>query len=151
MSAAAWECECSVEADVSPHGAWEFWTNVANWVDPPATFELDGPFAIGSRGTTRMPGQPPMSWVITDIQPESAFTTELMLDDASFLAHRRFHALPNGRTMLTQRLELRGANAAAYVEGCRAGFEPNLEPGMKRIAEAMALAERLRSKPRAAP
>ena len=142
MSAAAWECECSVEADVSPHGAWEFWTNVANWVDPPATFELDGPFLPGSRGTTHMPGQAPMSWVITDVQPEVGVHDRIDLDGASFLAHRRFDALPDGRTRLTQRLELRGDNAAAYIEGCRAGFEPNLEPGMKRIAEAMAMTER---------
>jgi Polyketide cyclase / dehydrase and lipid transport len=140
MSEPAWEVECSVEADVSLRFAWAFWTNIANWVDPPATFELDGPFASGARGTTRLPGQPPFTWVVTDVQPERSFTTELALQGASFLAERRFEALPGGRTRLTQRLELRGENADAYVEGCRAGFEPNLEPGMTRIADAMARA-----------
>jgi hypothetical protein len=86
-----------------------------------------------------MPGQPPRSWVITDVQPESSFTSEMLLEEgASFIAIRRFDALPNGRTMWTQRLELCGENATTYVEGCKAGFEPTLEPGMKRIAERMA-------------
>lgn len=139
MSEPAWACQCSVEVDVPPRFAWEFLTNIANWVDPPAEFELDGPFAPGTRGTTRMPGQPPRSWVITDVQPESSFTSEMLLEEgASFIAIRRFDALPNGRTMWTQRLELCGENATTYVEGCKAGFEPTLEPGMKRIAERMA-------------
>jgi hypothetical protein len=34
-------------------------------------------------------------------------------------------------------LELLGENAAAYVDEIRAAFEPNLEPGMRRIAQAM--------------
>jgi hypothetical protein len=41
---------------------------------------------------------------------------------------------------MTQRIELFGQNADAYVEQIRAGFEPNLEPGMRRIAESMARA-----------
>ena len=41
------------------------------------------------------------------------------------------------RTRLTQRLELSGANAPAHVEAVRAAFEPNLEPGMRRIANLM--------------
>ena len=138
MSEPAWACQCSVEVNVPLRFAWAFLTNVANWVDPPAEFELHGPFAPGTRGTTRMPGQPPRSWIITDVQPESLFTTEMLLEEgASFIAIRWLIALPGIRTMWTQRLELRGDNAATYIDGCRAGFEPTLEPGMKRIAERM--------------
>jgi hypothetical protein len=35
-------------------------------------------------------------------------------------------------------LELVGDNAAEYVEGVRSAFDPNLEPGMTRIAQSMA-------------
>jgi hypothetical protein len=38
---------------------------------------------------------------------------------------------------LTQRLELLGENAAASVDEVKAAFEPNLEPGMRGIAQAM--------------
>ena len=37
--------------------AWGYMADVRNWDDPPAEFELDGPFEAGSRGITRMPGQ----------------------------------------------------------------------------------------------
>jgi hypothetical protein len=62
----------------------------------------------------------------------------MLEEGASFIAIRRFDVLPDGRTMWTQRLALRGEKAVTYVDGCRAGFEPTLEPGMKRIAERMA-------------
>jgi hypothetical protein len=39
--------------------------------------------------------------------------------------------------ILTQRMELRGENAAAYVADIRAAFEPNREPGLGRIAGLM--------------
>lgn len=58
MATVPWEITHSVETNASPAFAWHFWTNVANWDDPPAKFELDGPFATGSRGVTRLPGEP---------------------------------------------------------------------------------------------
>jgi hypothetical protein len=42
---------------------------------------------------------------------------------------------------------LSGANAAAYVADIRAAFEPNLEPGMRRIADMMARAVALSPHP----
>ena len=55
MVAVAWEITHSVETNASPAFAWNYWTEVTNWDDPPAKFELDGPFACGSCGTTRLP------------------------------------------------------------------------------------------------
>ena len=138
MSAPAWECQRSVEADVPAAFAWTYMTNVSNWSDPPAEFSLDGPFAVGSHGTTWMPGQAPHRWVIRDVEPGKAYTTEIAaFGGVVLLFHWRFDELSDGRTRLTQRIELYGENAAAYVDQIRAGFEPNLEPGMRRIAESM--------------
>jgi len=69
MTTAAWEIEHSVETTASPTFAWNFWTDVGNWDDPPAKFELDGTFAAGSRGTTRLPGQEPLRWFIAEVTP----------------------------------------------------------------------------------
>jgi Polyketide cyclase / dehydrase and lipid transport len=138
----AWACQRSVDCDVPVSFAWQYMTDVSNWSDPPAEFALDGPFAAGSRGTTRMPGQPPAAWVIRDLDPGRSYTIEggSFLDRALMLFHWRFDALSEGRTRLTQQIELRGDNAATYIDDIKAGFEPNLEPGMRRIAENMARA-----------
>jgi len=44
---------------------------------PPAKFELDGTFAAGSRGTTRLPGQEPLRWLIAEVTPPSAAMIEM--------------------------------------------------------------------------
>ena len=136
--APAWECQRSVDADVSIAFAWSYMTNVFNWSDPPAEFSLDGPFVAGARGTTRMPGQPPRDWVIRGVDPGKAYTIETLLERARLLFQWRFEELSDGRTRMTQRIGVYGEHAAAYVDDIRAGFEPNLEPGMRRIAESMA-------------
>jgi hypothetical protein len=137
-SEAVWACERSVDADVPASFAWAFMTDVRNWSDPPAEFTLEGPFAAGTRGTTRMPEQPTRSWMIQDVTAGRAYAIHGSLAEDAFVLFRwQFDALSEHRTRLTQRLELCGENAAAYVNDIQSAFEPNLEAGMRRIAEMM--------------
>ncbi len=51
-----WKFEYSVECEAPRDFAWRFWTHVDNWkldsdVD---SVQLDGPFAAGSRGATKV-------------------------------------------------------------------------------------------------
>ena len=48
MSDVVWKTAHSVDSHASLPFAWAYMTTVANWDDPPATFELDGPFVAGS-------------------------------------------------------------------------------------------------------
>lgn len=130
-----------VEVDASPAFAWTYLTNVANWVDPPAEFKLDGAFTAGSRGTTVMPGQKPRHWRIRSVSPLESYIIEIPLDRATLLFEWRFDALAGQRTGLTQRIVLEGENAAAYVEQVHAGFAPNLAAGMNRVATAIGQAQ----------
>jgi hypothetical protein len=117
-------------------------STVANWSDPPAEFAIHGPFAAGTTGSTRMPGQPPTSWLIREVDSGRAYTIEAASfpDETQLLFHWRFDELSEHRTRLTQRIELLGKNAFAYADRIREAFEPNLEPGLQRIAEKMAQA-----------
>lgn len=135
----AWEIERSVDADVPVWFAWEYMTDVKNWNDPPAVFDLDGPFEEGARGTTTMPGQPPVSWLIRQVEPGRAYTLEVgsFLEGATLLFHWRFEPVSENQTKLTQRIEVCGEQAEQCVPGVRAGFETTLEPGLKRIAERL--------------
>ena len=137
-----WTLEHSVEADVSRSFAWSWRTDITNWNDPPAQFQLDGPFANESWGTTQLPGQQPLRWQIRDVRPGAAFTIAMPLDRAVLAFEWRFDAMSDRRTRITQRLVLSGDNTAAYVDQVQAGFGSTLRDGMKRIADAMADAER---------
>ena len=73
MKNIACQLEHSVEAEVSSSFAWSWRTDINNWDDPPAQFQLDGPFASGSWGTTLLPGQEPLRWQIRDVRPGAGF------------------------------------------------------------------------------
>ena len=147
METIAWEITHSVEADVSLDFAWNYWKNVANWDDPPATFHLDGPFAAGSRGTTQLPGQEPLHWFIREVTPPDAATIEISLDGAALSFEWRFAALADGRTRLTQRIVLKGENAAMYISQVKAAFTANPPIALNKLATAMANADPGRRNP----
>ena len=138
--AAAWEMTHRVETDAPPEVAWKYWTNIENWIDPPAEFELDGPFVDGARGVTRIPGQSPMHWVIRDMHSPETATIEVQLDGARLSFEWGFTGLADGRTCLTQRVELWGENAAVYVPQLESILRVTLPEGMKKIADRMATA-----------
>jgi hypothetical protein len=142
MTPDAWHLEHSVEAEVSASFAWDFWTDVRNWDDPPARFELDGPFAAGSRGRTLIPDREPLHWRIGEVRCGSLAVIEMALDRATLSFEWRFEPLSERRAKLTQRIALSGDNAAAYVGQVQAGFGTNLPEGMKRIAAAMEASEK---------
>jgi hypothetical protein len=137
MSAIVWQIEHAVEADVSASFAWHFWSNVANWDDPPAEFVLDGPFVAGAVGTTRIPGQDSIRWRIRDVLPGECATIEIELDRATASFTFSFKAVSATRTKLIQHIALEGENAAAYVEHMEAAFG-TLPAGMRKLAAAMA-------------
>ncbi len=137
-----WELSHSVVADVVQDVAWAWWTTVDNWRrhegDAVESITLDGPFEAGTRGETRMPGQPPRSWLLAEVEAPSRAVIETALGDATLRFVWSFDDLGDGRTRLTQRMTLDGPSAEQYVADLEAGFAPNLGPGMEKIARGMA-------------
>jgi len=142
MNSIAFQLEHSLEAEVSPSFAWNSRTDIKTWNDPPAQFQLDGPFASGSWGTTLVPGGSPVRWQIRDVRPGAAFIIDVPLDGATVSFEWSFDAVSNHRTRITQRIILWGPDAKAYVNQVQAGFRSTLADGMKRIADALEKAER---------
>ena len=140
MSGIAWETAHSVDSRASLPFAWAYMTNVANWDDPPAKFEIEGPFTAGARGVTRMPGQDPRPWRLAEVNPLKSYVLESHLDGAAITFEWRFEEIPGG-TRLTQRIVLQGGNAGLYAPQVASAFTPNLAAGMNRIARAMEQAE----------
>ena len=123
--------------------AWNYRTDVATWSDPPATFLLDGPFVEGTQGTTLIPGQDPLTWLIRDVYTGSSFAIEMPLDRATLRFEWHLVPVSERRTMLTQRIILSGSNAASYREQVQMGFASTLAAGMARMTADMVTAERI--------
>lgn len=138
----AWEVTHSVESEATPAFAWRYWTNVANWDDPPARFELlDGSFKTGSHGVTHIPGQEPLNWIVRRVIPRNAATIDIPLNGATLSFKWSFAATREGKTLLTQRIVLKGENANIYLPQVRAAFTANPPQAMQRLVSAMANAE----------
>src|SRR5262249_11731971 len=140
MTNIACQLQYSVEVEVSCSFAWTWRTNVANWNDPPAQFQLHGGFASGSWGTTTMPGQEPIRWRLREVRPEQSFVIEMPLDGALLMFEWIFEPMTPHRTRITQRIILSGDNATAYADQVQAGFGSTLDQGMRRIADALVAA-----------
>lgn len=137
-SSVAWAFQHSVNCDVPRLFAWSYWTDIANWDDPPASFHLDGPFQAGSRLTATLPEQTfhsAIREVVNGSQSNEAII-DMQLPGAILSFHWRFESLFEARTRITQRQTLSGANAEALV--AQAGMLEKTTPeGMERLAEAI--------------
>ena len=133
--------EHSIEADVSPAFAWTFRTDITTWSEPPATFQLDGSFAEGSRGLTLMPGQEPRAWWIRDVRPGDSFAIEMPLDHATLRFEWHLAAASERRTKLTHRVILAGDNMGTYRKQVEDEFGANLAAGLEKMVQSMVAAE----------
>jgi Polyketide cyclase / dehydrase and lipid transport len=136
MSGVAWQTTHSVETDASAVFAWRYWTDVRNWDDPLATFALDGAFAAGARGVTHVPGQPPIDWLVRDVEPGEAATIEIPVDGAVMSFSWRFTGVGDKRTRITQTVMLHGEKADAYLEAAKT-LTANIPNGLKKFAAAI--------------
>lgn len=137
MTTIAWETTHSVVAAVPPDFAWNHMTNVANWDDPPATFDIVGPFAEGSCGTTHIPGQEVRHWYVSEVNSPYSYIIQTSLEGAVLSFAWRFERIRQGRTKLTQHIVLKGDNAAAYSTQVEQAFAAGLAAGMEKVAKGM--------------
>ena len=132
-------------ANVARDVAWAWWTTVDNWRrhegDAVESIALDGPCETGTRGETRMLGQPPRAWRLAEADAPARAVTEMELGAAALRFVWSFDDLGDGRTRLTQWMTLDGSSAEQCVAELEAGFTPHIGPGMEKIARGMANAK----------
>jgi hypothetical protein len=112
----------SVECNTSRQFGWTYWTDISNWNDPPARFELDGRLRLGHTLTTMLPDRTYHS-IIRHVEPGRAATIEMQLPDGVLSSHWDFEDLTENRTRLTQRLVLSATDAALVYSGEVAGAD----------------------------
>ena len=135
MEKPAWAFQHSVECQASREFAWKYWSNIANWDDPPAKFELHGSFDTGSRLTTILPGQTFES-VIRNVKEGREATIDMKLPEAILSFHWNFEELRQDRVQIKQRITLAGRNARSFVAQASV-LERTVPEGMKKLAAAI--------------
>ncbi len=140
MSEAAWQFEHTVTCKADRTFAWNFWTDVTNWerIEGQAIewIRLDGPFATGTSGTTKAPGQPPHHWQIAECKVGHSARIEMKLDGAVFDNIMSFQSTEADETLITQRMELSGPKATTFTEGMKI-FETTAPQGLTKLAKSI--------------
>ena len=137
-----WTFEYSLECPVAPDFAWRFWTKVENWavVDSSAeSVQLNGPFAAGSIGITKLEGREPIEWQIVQVDEGRSATIEMALPRATIQFCWGFGESEKG-TQITQRITIEGEQAEVLGRTAGAEFERGVPEGMRKLAEAIARA-----------
>ena len=143
MNEPAWTFEHSVKCEASRQFAWSYWTNIENWNDPPAKFELDGPFAVGSQLTTTLPDET-LYCLIRYVEPGCAATIEMQLPDGVVSFHWTFEDLLETRSRVTQRLVLSTASAALVAQA--RVLEQTVPQGMSKLIASIEEAAKAQTK-----
>jgi hypothetical protein len=111
-----WTYEHSQTSSAGIADVFALLSNVAGWpewnhgVD---SVSLDGPFAAGTRGVMAMPGEEPLSFRLTWVDPGSGFEDETELPEAGVVVRVRhiIEALPEGGTRITYHATIDGSAA----------------------------------------
>ncbi|MFL6216590.1 MAG: SRPBCC family protein [Blastocatellia bacterium] len=137
----AWEFQYAVDCPVSRAFAWQFWSNVENWLSDPSveSLTIDGPFAAGTRGATKTRGGETINWHLIEVEDDHRAVIEIGLPGAVVRFHWQFEDVADAATRLTQRVTLEGERAADYLAGT-AELEKGIPAGMQRLAAEIASA-----------
>lgn len=89
----------SIDCQANKDFAWGFWSDVNNWavVDPGVeSASLDGPFAAGTKGTTKPRGLEPTEWSLVEVQEGNSATIEIAVPGAVVRFVWRFEESESG-------------------------------------------------------
>jgi hypothetical protein len=109
----AFTYEHSLPSTASAAAVWRLYSDVSRWptFDAEAErIELDGPFAAGCRGTMKFRGQEPLTFTLTEVEPERLFTDETPVGDAVVRVRHLLDPTPEG-VRITQRVDIDGPDA----------------------------------------
>jgi hypothetical protein len=109
-----WTYEHSIETDASPESIWPLYAEVPSWPRWDQGLEwvtLNGPFAAGSTGSLKVPGQDPLPFKVLDVRPRVGFSDETYILGLAIRFDHSLELTARGKTLITHRVIISGAAA----------------------------------------
>jgi hypothetical protein len=113
-----WTYDCSAATSARPEAIFALFRDVSTWPRWNAgveSMELDGPFAPGTTGTMKVPGQEPMRMRLTVVDEGRSFEDETEIPGAGVVVRVRhaLTAMDDGRTRIDYGVTIDGPAADA--------------------------------------
>jgi len=133
----AWRFEHSADSAADPHAVWRRYVDVEHWCEWSRQgvewSRIDGPFEVGTKGKSKPPGSPALTFQLVAVEPDATFVTEARPPGARLrFEHLIEPAEPGSR--ITHRVALDGPLAFLYTRFVRKGVEQGLPDGVDRLA-----------------
>jgi len=109
-----WTYEHSIETDATPASIWPLYADVPAWPRWDQGLEwvtLSGPFAAGSTGSLKVPGQDPLPFTLLAVRPLESFSDEPYTPDLAIRFDHFLERTATGKTRITHRVLITGAAA----------------------------------------
>ena len=132
-----WTYEHSIETDATPEAIWPLYADVPAWPRWDQGLEwvtLNGPFAAGSTGSLKVPGQDPLPFTLLDVRPLEGFSDETYIPDLAIRFDHSVVPTSTGKTRITHRVSITGP--AADDAGPQLG--PQITADVPEAMEALA-------------
>lgn len=107
----------TIATKASPEIIWNIWRDVENWKtwDHGIEFStIDGPFAVGTKGTLKPKGGPLVHMLLNKVEPQRTFVDESRLFLARIIVSHDMME-HNGRTLVTHQIEMMGPLAFLFA------------------------------------
>lgn len=125
----------TIETQASPGAVWKIWTDVENWNSWDHGIEfstIEGPFAVGAKGTLKPKGGPLVHMVLTHVEQQKAFVDESRLFLAQIIVSHDIRER-NGITLVTHQIEMKGPLAFLFAFLIGRKMKKNLPQEMRRM------------------
>jgi hypothetical protein len=132
-----WELEHSAESEAAPAQIWERYTDVEEWREWSKGVEessLDGPFKVGTKGTSKPPHLPKGRFELIEVEPEQRFSSKVTLPGATLLLEHTIEP-SNGGSRITHRATFAGPLDFVWIPVIGRMIKRELPDGVERLAE----------------
>ena len=132
-----WHFEHSAESSAHPHDVWLRYLDVNRWCEWSQRgvewSRIDGPFAVGTKGTSKPPSSLRLRFKLVAVEPDALFASEVKLPGGRLRFEHTIEPVESA-SHITHRVVLHGPLAFLYVPMVRKGTEKGLPDGVERLA-----------------
>ena len=133
-----WTYEHTLETKAPAEAIWRLWADVSTWSrwdDDIEWAQLEGSFAVGSRGRLKPKGIPAAGFALVSVVPGVSYTVEQRLPLATLRFHHELAETAGGSTRFTHRVTIAGPLGPLFGSVFGRRMKANFGKIMRHLAE----------------
>lgn len=138
----SWSIEARCPTSAAKEEVWKLWANVATWPQWDHGLDwcrLEGPFAVGTKGTLQPTGSKPFPFVLTHVDPGHGYIDVTQLPLTKLIFTHKLHKLSNVKCEIHHQARCTGLLAPLLYFNLRRALKKGMPQAVAHLAQ---LAER---------